>query len=151
MKNIILLRTLIIGLGFLMFSSCKKEKAVTTVVINPTLPLPTLKQDSSLGTKEIIFKDLTWDFDNDGAGNLYIGIENLQEPFVNSTVAAVYLKSDHDTAWIAAEKFQYPNSPGYVYTVNSNSLFVFHSPHIFPWSDYNHLAGTIVSIKVKLL
>lgn len=151
MKKLLKIAILILTAGTLFFVACKKEKSFTYGVINPPPSPPYLKPDTSFGSKEIIFKDLIWDFDNDGGGNLYIVIENLQDPFVNAAVEAVYLKSDHDTAWVAAEKFHYPNSPGFVYTVSTNSLFVFHSPHIFPLSDYTHLAGTKVSIKVKFL
>jgi hypothetical protein len=151
MKKLLKFAILILTAGNMFFVACKKEKAFTTGVINPPPSPPYLKPDTSFDSKEIIFKDLIWDFDNDGGGVLYLGIENRADLFGNKAVVAVYLQADHDTTWFTAEIFHYPNSPGYVYSVYANSLFVFPSPHIFFWSDYNHLAGTKVSIKVKLL
>lgn len=151
MKQLSTGAVLILTACVMFFIACKKENTMTPNAINSTQSPPTVKPDTSSNTKEFIFNDLTWDFDNDGGGNLYIGIENFYDHVGNSAIAGVYIKSDHDTAWIAAENFHYPNSPGYVYSLYSNILFVFYSPHIFSWSDYNHIGGTKVSIKVKIV
>ncbi|MEO6000560.1 MAG: hypothetical protein ABIN89_27190 [Chitinophagaceae bacterium] len=105
----------------------------------------------SLPGREFVFSDLIWDYDYDGAGNLYIGIENMPELFSSDRLVEVSLKRSGDNIWIAAEKFHYPNTPGYVYSIYSQSLFVFFSPHIFPWSGNTQLAGTKVSLRVKFL
>jgi len=132
-------------------ASCKKENDVTPAVIPPQINLSTSPQDSLTG-REFIFNELVWAYDVDGGGNLYIGIENRPELFSNSNRSVeVSVKPDSSNTWTTIEKFQYPNSSEYVYSIYSNSLFLFHNPHIFPWSADTHLAGKVFSVKVKFL
>ena len=132
------------------FTSCKKENDVPPVVIPPQIKLSTSLQDSLTGP-EFIFNELVWAYDVDGGGNLYIGVENRPEIFsnINRTIE-VSVKPDSSNTWTIAEKFRYPNSSEFVYSIYSNSLFVFHNPQIFPWSADTHLAGKVFSVKVKL-
>ena len=140
--------------GIIFFASCSKDSPVNNTSYNnpppPPLPPPSLPTDSLKG-REFIFSDLIWEYDYDGAANLYIGVENRPDLFSSDRPVEVSLKPIGDTMWIAAEKFHYPNAPGYVYSIYSKSLFVFPSPHIFPWSGNTQLAGTKVSLKVKFL
>jgi hypothetical protein len=146
--------SLIIGVFF--FTSCKKENYASPVVIAP----PGEKTDStSLSTSpkdlltghEFIFNELVWAYDVDGGGNLYMGVENRPELFSkNDRSVEVSVKPDSSNTWTIIEKFLYPNSSEFVYSIYSNSLFVFHNPHIFSWSADTHLAGKVFSVKVKL-
>ena len=138
-------------------ASCKKENYVPPVVIAPleektdSTSLSTSPQDSLTG-QEFIFNELVWAYDVDGGGNLYIGVENRPELFSNNNRSVeVSVKPDSSNTWTTIEKFQYPNSSEYVYSIYSNSLFLFHNPHIFPWSADTHLAGKVFSVKVKFL
>ena len=132
-------------------ASCKKENDVTPAVIPPQINLSTSPQDSLTG-RDFIFNELVWAYDVDGGGNLYIGIENRPELFSNSNRSVeVSVKPDSSNTWTTIEKFQYPNSSEYVYSIYSNSHFLFHNPHIFPWSADTHLAGNVFSVKVKFL
>ena len=138
-------------IGIIFFTSCKKENYVPSVVIPPQINLSTSPRDSLTG-QEFIFNELVWAYDVDGGGNLYIGVENRPELFSNSNRSVeVSVKPDSANTWTIAEKFQYPNSSEFVYSIYSNSLFVFHNPHIFPWSADTHLAGKVFSVKVKFL
>ena len=137
-------------------ASCKKENYVPPVVIAPleektdSTSLSTSPQDSLTG-QEFIFNELVWAYDVDGGGNLYIGVENRSELFSNNNRSVeVSVKPDSSNTWTRAEKFLYPNSSEFVYSIYSNSLFVFHNPHIFSWSADTHLAGKVFSVKVKL-
>jgi len=138
-------------------TSCKKENYVPPVVIarlggkTDSTSLSTSRKDSLTG-QEFILNELVWAYDVDGGGNLYIGVENRPELFSNSNRSVeVSVKPDSANTWTIAEKFQYPNSSEFVYSIYSNSLFVFHNPHIFPWSADTHLAGKVFSVKVKFL
>jgi hypothetical protein len=130
--------------------SCSKNNPVNNTSYNnpppPSLPPVT----DSLTGREFIFSDLIWDYDNDGAGNLYVGIENRPDLFRADRAVEVSVRSDINNTWVGAEKFHYPNAPGYVYSIYLGSLIVFPSPHIFFWSG-TQLAGTKVSLKVKFL
>jgi len=139
------------------FTSCKKENYVPPVVIAPlggktdSAILSTSPRDSLTG-REFIFNELVWAYDVDGGGNLYIGVENRPELFSNNNRSVeVSVKPDSSNTWTTIEKFQYPNSSEYVYSIYSNSLFLFHNPHIFPWSADTHLAVKVFSVKVKFL
>ena len=139
------------------FTSCKKENYVPPVVIAPlggktdSASLSTSPRDSLSG-QEFIFNELVWAYDVDGGGNLYIGVENRPEIFSNiNRIIEVSVKLDSLNTWTTIEKFQYPNSSEFVYSIYSNSLFVFHNPQIFPWSADTHLAGKVFSVKVKFL
>ena len=139
------------------FTSCKKENYVPPVVIAPlggktdSASLSTSPRDSLSG-QEFIFNELVWAYDVDGGGNLYMGVENRPEIFSNiNRIIEVSVKLDSLNTWTTIEKFQYPNSSEFVYSIYSNSLFVFHNPHIFSWSADTHLAGKVSSVKVKFL
>src|SRR6187551_2076676 len=139
------------------FTSCKKENYVPPVVIAPlggktdSASLSTSPRNSLLG-QEFIFNELVWSYDVDGGGNLYMGVENRPEIFSNiNRIIEVSVKPDSLNTWTTIEKFQYPNSSEFVYSIYSNSLFVFHNPHIFSWSADTHLAGKVSSVKVKFL
>ena len=139
------------------FTSCKKENYVPPVVIAPlggktdSASLSTSPRDSLTG-QEFIFNELVWAYDVDGGGNLYMGVENRPEIFSNiNRIIEVSVKLDSLNTWTTIEKFQYPNSSEYVYSIYSNSLFLFHNPHIFLWSADTHLAGKVFSVKVKFL
>ena len=151
MKMILKFVVCILLIGIVTFVSCNKEKPVASVVVPPPPPPPPPPIKDSLTGKEFIFSDLIWDYDYDGAANLYIGIENRPDLFSVDRPVEVLVKSAIDVTWMAAEKFHYPNTPGYVYGIYSKSLFVFPSPHIFPWSGNTQLPGTKVSLKVKFL
>ena len=138
-------------------ASCKKENYVPPVVIAPleektdSTSLSTSPQDSLTG-QEFIFNELVWAYDVDGGGNLYIRVENRSDLFSNNNRSVeVSVKPDSSNTWTRAEKFLYPNSSEFIYSIYSNSLFVFHNPHIFPWSADTHLAGKVFSVKVKFL
>ena len=114
-------------------TSCKKENYVPPVVIAPlggktdSASLSTSRKDSLTG-QEFILNELVWAYDVDGGGNLYIGVENRPELFSNSNRSVeVSVKPDSSNTWTIAEKFQYPNSSEYVYSIYSNSLFLFHN------------------------
>ena len=139
------------------FTSCKKENYVPPVVIAPlggktdSASLSTSPRDSLSG-QEFIFNELVWAYDVDGGGNLYMGVENRPEIFSNiNRIIEVSVKLDSLNTWTTIEKFQYPNSSEFVYSIYSNSLFVFHNPHIFSWSADTHLAAKVFSVKVKFL
>ena len=139
--------------GMMLLISCKKEKAYSTNLsaARKDLLLSTSPQDSLTG-RELIFNELVWAYDADGSGNLYIGVENRPELFSNNNRSVeVSVKPGSSNAWTIAEKFQYPNSSEFVYSIYSNSLFLFHNPHIFPWSADTHLAGKVFSVKVRFL
>ncbi len=154
MKPIPKLAAVFLFVSIVDFISCKKEFSVSTLVTQPPPPppppLPPLPPDSLKG-REFIFSDLIWEYDYDGAANLYIGVENRPDLFSSDRPVEVSLKPSGNTMWIAVQKFHYPNSADYVYSISSNSLFVFPSPHIFPSSGNTQLAGTKVSLKVKFL
>ena len=138
-------------IGIIFFTSCKKENYVPSVVIPSQINLSTSPQDSLTG-REFIFNGLVWAYDVDGAGNLYIDVEIPPELLIHSNQSVeVSVKPDSSNTWTTIEKFQYPNSSEYVYSIYSNSLFLFHNPHIFPWSADTHLAGKVFSVKVKFL
>ena len=153
MKSIVNLSVLVFLICMMFFISCKKEKTYSTNL--STAPqdslLSTAPQDS-LTEQEFIFNELVWAYDVDGGGNLYIGVENRPELFSNNNRSVeVSVKPDSSNTWTTIEKFQYPNSSEYVYSIYSNSLFLFHNPHIFLWSADTHLAGKVFSVKVKFL
>ena len=158
MKSILRFFVYILLIGLAFVSCSKNSPANNTRNIYPS-PVPRQAQplssaplfNNSLRGQEFIFYDLVWNYDVDGAANLYIGIENRPDLFSQDWAIEVSLKPEDNNNWIAAEKFHYPNSPGYVYSIYSNGLFIFHSPHIFPWSANNQLAGTKVSVKVKFI
>ena len=149
-KPILKFAACILLIGIIFFASCSKDSPVNNTSYNnpppPSLPPVT----DSLTGREFIFSDLIWDYDNDGAGNLYVGIENRPDLFRADRAVEVSVRSDINNTWVAAEKFHYPNAPGYVYSIYLRSLFVFPSPHIF-YSSGTQLAGTKVSLKVKFL
>jgi len=156
MKPILKFATCIL-LSSVAFTSCKKENYVPPVVIAPlggktdSASLSTSRKDSLTG-QEFIFNELVWAYDLDGGANLYIGVENRPELFSNNNRSVeVSVKPDSSNTWTTIEKFQYPNSSEFVYSIYSNSLFVFHNPHIFSWSADTHLAGKVFSVKVKFL
>jgi hypothetical protein len=116
-----------------------------------TICLPYITRDSLTG-KAFIFDGLVWAYDFDGGANLYIGIENRPDLFADSSrPVEVSVKPDSSNIWLATGRFQYPVSTEYVYGMYSNSLFIFHHPHIFPWSPDTHLAGAMFSVRVKFL
>jgi|KBSSwiS6_1023812.scaffolds.fasta_scaffold49964_1 hypothetical protein len=146
--------------SIIFLTSCRKENPIRSTIAlihqpvvppPPAQPMPSAQQDSLSG-REFIFYDLVWAYDVDGAANLYIGVENKPELFGNNErPIQVWIKPGSDSMWIAIERFHYPNSSEYVFSVYSNSLFLFHNPHIFPWSSDTHLAGTKARVKVKFL
>ena len=153
MKSIVNLSVLVFLICMMFFISCKKEKTYSTNLSTARQDslLSTARQDSLTG-RELIFNELVWAYDVDGGGNLYIGVENRPELFSNSNRSVeVSVKPDSSNTWTTIEKFQYPNSSEFVYSIYSNSLFVFHNPHIFSWSADTHLAGKVSSVKVKFL
>lgn len=137
------------------FSSCKKEVTVIHAAAS-TPPLygqtPSTSPNDSLKGKEFVFNELVWTYDNDGAANLYLGIENRPDLFSNGDRSViVLLKPNSLNTWTTADKFLYPNSSEFVYGIYAKSLFIFHNPQIFPWSPDTHLAGKVFSVKVKFL
>ena len=153
MKSIVNLSVLVFLICMMFFISCKKEKTYSTNLSTARQDslLSTARQDSLTG-RELIFNELVWAYDVDGGGNLYIGVENRPELFSNNNRSVeVSVKPDSSNTWTTIEKFQYPNSSEYVYSIYSNSLFLFHNPHIFLWSADTHLAGKVFSVKVKFL
>jgi hypothetical protein len=126
------------------------SKDTVNITMNDQYPLSPIAD--SLTGQEFIFNGLVWAYDVDGGGNLYIGVENRPELFSNNNRSVeVSVKPDSLNTWTIAEKFHYPNSSEFVYSIYSNSLFLFHNPHIFPWSADTHLAGKVFSVKVKFL
>jgi hypothetical protein len=154
LKNLIL----IFLTGIFLLSACTKEEPVYTKVATTNQPpvQVTPSTPSNLSNPpiryELLFNDLIWAYDNDGAANLYLAIENKPDIFgPNSTLAQVWIRPESDSTWINLEYFHYPNSSEYVFSVYSNGLYIFHNPHIFPWSPDTHLAGTKASLKLRFL
>jgi hypothetical protein len=100
---------------------------------------------------EYRYDGLVWQYDVDGAANLYIGIEPPPEPFFSDRPVEVLVKSETDNEWTIDQLFHYPNSSAYVYSIYANTLWVFPYPHVFPWSANSFLAGKKVSVRVKFL
>jgi hypothetical protein len=138
-----------------LFSACEKEGTVIHAAAStPYLYGQTLSASShdSLTGKEFVFDELVWAYDVDGAANLYLGIENRPDLFCDSNrPVIVSLKPNSQNTWVTAEKFQYPNSSEFVFSIYSRGLFIFHNPQIFPWSPDTHLAGNVFSVRVKFL
>jgi hypothetical protein len=103
----------------------------------------------SIIQREYRYDGIVWEYDADGAGNLYIGIEPPPEPFFSGRPVEVLVKSETDNDWRIAQLFHYPNSSAYVYSIYANTLWVFPYPHVFPWSANSFLAGKKVSVIVK--
>ncbi|HWJ25106.1 MAG TPA: hypothetical protein VNS32_01105, partial [Flavisolibacter sp.] len=80
--------TIILGLG-----ACKKGPTIAPDLVTVPQPIqPTEQQEDSLPGKEYIMNGLLWEYDVDGGGNLYIGIENRPDLFgMGNAVAKVHI------------------------------------------------------------
>ena len=151
MKSIVNLSVLVFLICMMLLISCKKENDVPSVVIPPQINLSTSPQDSLTG-REFIFNGLVWAYDVDGAGNLYIDVEISPELLIHSNQSVeISVKPDSSNTWTTIEKLLYPNSSEFVYSIYSNSLFIFHNQNIFTWSADTYSAGKVFSVRVKFI
>lgn len=149
MKTKLKIATCIV-IPILLLSCSKEQVAAPGASVTPIRPQPI----DTLGGKEFIFSDLTWNYWLDDFNELYTSVVNRPDLFNKRppNEIYVYVKSVTDTGWVAAQLFNISSlSNGYAYNVYLGSLYVFPYPLIFPGSPGIQQEGSKVVLKIKFL